>query len=131
MEISELNLEEVHLYYYWKNFAEATFMPDLALKQVFAAIVARTPFPVRFISRFFKFGFDQGYLNQTLKQHMQMIDAYLQTHSYVAGHQFSIAVFYCGFRYWLVCSQIQRLNPFNTSSVIYYIYKADLPFNVH
>ena len=91
LEISELNPEEVHLYYYWKNFAEATFMPDLALKQVFAAIVARTPFPVRFISRLFKFGFDQGYLNQTLKQHMQMIDEHLHRHSYVAGHQFSIA----------------------------------------
>ena len=44
--ISQLSRQEIQFYYYLKNFAEATFMPDLALKQFFAQIVARTPFPL-------------------------------------------------------------------------------------
>ncbi|OTG69186.1 glutathione S-transferase [Acinetobacter sp. ANC 4470] len=89
--IAQLSHQEIQFYYYWKNFAEATFMPDLALKQIFAAIVAKTPWAVRFVSQLLKFGFDQGYLNHTLNQHMHMIDEHLKTHNYVAGHQFSIA----------------------------------------
>ncbi len=89
--IAQLTHQEIQLYYYWKNFAEATLMPDLALKQIFAAIVARTPWAVRFVSQLLKLGFDRGYLNHTLHQHLQMIDEHLKNHSYVAGQQFTIA----------------------------------------
>ncbi|TCB62263.1 glutathione binding-like protein [Acinetobacter terrae] len=89
--ISQLSSSEILHYYFWKNFAEATLMPDLALKQIFAQIVERTPFPVRFISKFLKFGFDRGYLNQALNQHLFMIDEHLKTRQYLAGNQFSIA----------------------------------------
>ena len=89
--IAQLTHQEIQLYYYWKNFAEATLMPDLALKQIFAAIVARTPWAVRFVSQLLKLGFDRGYLNHTLHQHLQMIDEHLKDHSYVAGQQFTIA----------------------------------------
>lgn len=89
--IAQLSHQEIQYFYYWKNFAEATLMPDLALKQVFAAIVTRTPWPVRFVSQLLKLGFDRGYLNHTLHQHLQMIDEHLKDHSYVAGHQFTIA----------------------------------------
>lgn len=91
LAISKLTALEVMQYYYWKNFTEATFMPDLALKQIFAAIVSKTPLPVRFVSRLFKLGFDRGYLNQSLKQHMQMIEDQLQSHAYITGDQFSLA----------------------------------------
>ena len=89
--IAQLSHQEIQHFYYWKNFAEATLMPDLALKQVFAAIVTRTPWPVRFVSQLLKFGFDRGYLNHTLHQHLQMMDQHLKDHSYVAGQQFTIA----------------------------------------
>lgn len=89
--IAQLTHQEIQLYYYWKNFAEATLMPDLALKQIFAAIVARTPWAVRFVSQLLKLGFDRGYLNHTLHQQLQMIDEHLKNHSYVAGQQFTIA----------------------------------------
>lgn len=89
--ISLLSGQEAHLYFYWKNFAEATFMPDLALKQIFAQIVARTPLPVRLVSKFLKFGFDRGYLNHALQQHLLMINEHLKSHPYLAGNHFSIA----------------------------------------
>jgi len=89
--IAQLSHQEIQHFYYWKNFAEATLMPDLALKQIFAAIVARTPWAVRFVSQLLKFGFDRGYLNHTLNQHLQMMAEHLKDHSYVAGQQFTIA----------------------------------------
>lgn len=89
--ITQLSQQEIQYFYYWKNFAEATLMPDLAFKQVFVAIVTRTPWPVRFVSQLLKLGFDRGYLNHTLHQHLQMIDEHLKDHSYVAGQQFTIA----------------------------------------
>ncbi len=89
--ITQLSQQEIQYFYYWKNFAEATLMTDLALKQVFAAIVTRTPWPVRFVSQLLKLGFNRGYLNHTLHQHLQMIDEHLKDHSYVAGQQFTIA----------------------------------------
>ncbi len=91
LSIAQLSQQEIQHFYYWKNFAEATLMPDLALKQVFAAIVTRTPWAVRFVSQCLKFGFDRGYLNHTLNQHLQMMDQHLKDHSYVAGQQFTIA----------------------------------------
>lgn len=89
--IAQFSHQEIQHFYYWKNFAEATLMPDLALKQIFAAIVARTPWAVRFVSQLLKFGFDRGHLNHTLNQHLQIIDQHLKDHSYIAGQQFTIA----------------------------------------
>ena len=40
---------------------------------------------------FLKFGFDRGYLNQALNQHLFMIEQHLKTRQYLAGNQFSIA----------------------------------------
>ncbi|OTG81697.1 glutathione binding-like protein [Acinetobacter sp. ANC 4648] len=89
--ISQLNPQEVHLYYYWKNFTEATFMPDLALKQIFTAIIAKTPLVIRPVSQLLKFGFDRGYLNNALNQHMLKINEHLKDHAYIAGNHFTIA----------------------------------------
>lgn len=89
--VDQLSHQEIQHFYYWKNFAEATLMPDLALKQIFAAIVARTPWAVRFVSQCLKFGFDRGYLNHSLKQHLQMMDEHFKHHTYVAGQQFTLA----------------------------------------
>lgn len=78
-------------FYYWKNFAEASLMPNLALKQIFAQIVQHTPFPIRFVAQIFKSGFNRGYLNAALHQQMQLIDQKLKTNPWIAGSAFSAA----------------------------------------
>ena len=47
--------------YYWKNFAEASFMPNLALKQIFAQLSLLTPWSVCFIPRSIQYAFNWGY----------------------------------------------------------------------
>ncbi len=88
---SSLLSQQLQNFYYWKNYSEATFIPDLVLKQIFHQIVKRTPFPVRFIPKFLKYGFDQGYLNQSLQRQMSMIDKHLEHHLWFAGDQFTTA----------------------------------------
>ncbi len=88
---TKLLASQLQSFYYWKNYCEATFIPDLLLKQIFHQIVQRTPFPVRFVSKFLKYGFDQGYLNPSLQQPMTMIDKYLKDHLWFAGDQFTVA----------------------------------------
>lgn len=83
--------QQLQNFYYWKNYSEATFIPDLVLKQIFHQIVKRTPFPVRFIPKFLKYGFDQGYLNQSLQRQMSMNDKHLEHHLWFAGDQFTTA----------------------------------------
>lgn len=60
---------------FYKNFADAGFMPNLALKQVFTQIAQQTPWPVRFVSLAFKAAFNQGYLNPELEKQLQMWSA--------------------------------------------------------
>lgn len=42
-------------------------------------------------SKFLKFGFDRGYLNRALQQHLLMLNEHLKNHPYLAGNHFSIA----------------------------------------
>ncbi|MFW1921026.1 glutathione binding-like protein [Acinetobacter geminorum] len=83
--------QQIQNFYYWKNYSEATFIPDLVLKQIFHQIAERTPFLIRFVPKFLKYGFDQGYLNQSLQRHMSMIDKHLEHHLWFAGDQFTTA----------------------------------------
>ncbi|WP_347018699.1 glutathione binding-like protein [Acinetobacter calcoaceticus] len=105
-QLGQNNLLSQHLqnFYYWKNYCEATFIPDLVLKQIFHQIAQRTPFPIRFIPKLLKYGFDQGYLNQSLQRQMSMIDKHLEHHLWFAGDQFTIADILMWFPL-LACSQ--------------------------
>jgi len=96
--------QQLQNFYYWKNYCEATFIPDLVLKQIFHQIVQRTPFPIRFIPKLLKYGFDRGYLNQSLQRQMNMIDKHLEHHLWFAGDQFTIADILMWFPL-LACSQ--------------------------
>lgn len=96
--------QQLQNFYYWKNYCEATFIPDLVLKQIFHQIVQRTPFPIRFVPKLLKYGFDQGYLNQSLQRQMNMIDKHLEHHLWFAGDQFTIADILMWFPL-LACSQ--------------------------
>lgn len=55
---NSLSSQQLQNFYYWKNYCEATFIPDLVLKQIFHQIAQRTPFPIRFIPKLLKYGFD-------------------------------------------------------------------------
>ena len=101
---NSLSSQQLLNFYYWKNYCEATFIPDLVLKQIFHQIAQRTPFPIRFIPKFLKYGFDQGYLNQSLQRQMKMIDEHLEQHAWFAGDQFTIADILMWFPL-LACSQ--------------------------
>ncbi|MDP9803179.1 glutathione binding-like protein [Acinetobacter calcoaceticus] len=105
-QLGQNNLLSQHLqnFYYWKNYCEATFIPDLVLKQIFHQIAQRTPFPIRFVPKLLKYGFDQGYLNQSLERQMNMIDKHLEHHLWFAGDQFTIADILMWFPL-LACSQ--------------------------
>lgn len=105
-QLGQNNLLSQHLqnFYYWKNYCEATFIPDLVLKQIFHQIAQRTPFPIRFVPKLLKYGFDQGYLNQSLQRQMSMIDKHLEHHLWFAGDQFTIADILMWFPL-LACSQ--------------------------
>lgn len=80
-----------HHYYYWKNFSEATVLPDLVLKHIFHQIMIQSPFLFRIVPKIIKYAFDQSYLNPMLKQHMQAMDLHLAQHQWFAGDQFTIA----------------------------------------
>lgn len=89
--LDEMDQNEIRDYYFWKNFADSNFMPNLALKQIFKQLVLRTPFPFRSLTKIIKQGFDRGFLNTTLEQQLQLINIQLEKYPYIAGSHFSIA----------------------------------------
>ena len=78
-------------YCLYKNFADASFMPNLALKQVFAQIAQQTPWLLRFISLAFKAGFNKAYLNPKLQRQLKQLNKHLQERTWLAGDHFSSA----------------------------------------
>lgn len=84
-------LEQQLQFSFWKNFADASFMPNLALKQIFAQISQSTPLPLRPVSWCFKQGFSLGYLNQAIAEQLNCIEQHLSRHTWLAGNSFSIA----------------------------------------
>lgn len=78
-------------FFYWKNFAESSFMPNLALKQIFAQIVNQTPFIAKPISILFKYGFDKGFLNHALEAQMNAIETQLSQRQWITGSIFTLA----------------------------------------
>lgn len=77
------NVQDSVNFFFWKNYADGSFMPDLALKQVFNQIVLQTPWPLRFISKSFQYAFHKGYLNSSLQKHMEKIEHHLSTRLWV------------------------------------------------
>lgn len=76
-------------YYFWKNYADSSFMQTLVLKQVFKQIVVNTPLPFKPITWLLKKSFDQMYLNNALKDQLKRIEDHLQLNSYICGDRFS------------------------------------------
>ena len=76
---------------YFKNFADSSFMPNLALKQVFAQIAQQTPWLFRMVSLLFKKAFNHAYLNPEIKQQLDTIEQHLADRMWFAGEAFSYA----------------------------------------
>lgn len=89
--LEQLVHQEIIDFYFWKNFADSSFMPNLALKQIFKKIVLHTPFPVRLFSCLIKRGFDHGFLNLTLEQQLKMVDSQLHKYEWISSQHFTIA----------------------------------------
>lgn len=78
-------------YCYYKNFADSSLMPNLALKQIFSRLVDFSPFFAKPISKAIKQGVDSRYLNPTLIEQLAMIDKSLREQDFLAGEYLTVA----------------------------------------
>ncbi|ENX42602.1 glutathione S-transferase [Acinetobacter sp. NIPH 2100] len=90
-QLQPINSANKQHYFYWKNFADATLMPNLALKQIFSRMVDRSPFFARPVMKMIKRSFDRQFLNPTLYRQMSFIEQHLATSVWFAGESFSAA----------------------------------------
>lgn len=89
--ITHPNHEDYWNFCFYQHYADASFMPNLALKQVFSQIVQQTPWLVRFVSLAFKMAFNKSYLNPEIAQQLQQINLHLTEHTWLAGDNFTYA----------------------------------------
>lgn len=78
-------------YLFWKNYSDASLMPNVALKQIFAQITQKTPFIFRPISWSFKLGFNKGYLDSAFKEQLQRVNDHLENNHWISGPNLTIA----------------------------------------
>lgn len=72
-------------YCYFKNFAESSIMPNLALKQIFARLVSFSPLFAKPISKAIKNGVDERYLNSSLNEQLKIVDNQLKKNDFLVG----------------------------------------------
>lgn len=93
-------------YLYWRHFAEATFMPYLAMKLVFDGMEKGAPFFARPIVRLLSRAVNNRYLNPNLFQALDLIEQQLRDHHWMAGEAFSAADILLGFMLEAVCGTL-------------------------
>lgn len=76
---------------FYKNYNDASLMPNLALKQIFQHITQHTPWLFRWISYSLKYAFNRSYLNPELNQQLKQLAQHLKIHTWLAGDDFSYA----------------------------------------
>ena len=84
-------------YLYWKNFAEASLMPYLAMTKLFSRIEQATPFIVRPIARLVIRKINAEYLHANLSTETNLIEQHLGKHQWFAGDQFTAVDILIGF----------------------------------
>lgn len=87
----QANQENYWDFCFYKNYADSSFMVNIALKQVFQQIKVQTPLPVRFIPFVLQKAFNGAYLNPELKKQLEHIDQHLSENAWLAGDVFSYA----------------------------------------
>lgn len=88
VSVTEIDLAN---YFFWKNYADASLMQSLVLKQVFKQIVVNTPLPFKPVPWLFKYSFNKLYLNKTIEQQLKRVDEHLKTNTWMCANQFTIA----------------------------------------
>ena len=77
-DLKGLNFTQISNYCYFKNFADSSLMPNLALKQIFARMVSQSPRLGKPVTGKIKQVFDQQFLNPLVFEQLAMIDNGLQ-----------------------------------------------------
>lgn len=78
-------------YVFWKNYADASLMPNVALKQIFAQIKQKTPLPFRPISWVLQQTFNKAYLDAEIHGQLKRINEHLSCNEWIAGSSFTVA----------------------------------------
>ena len=84
-------------YLYWKNFAEASLMPYLALTQVFARITRSMPFFLTPIIGLIVKKVNTQYIHVNLMSEVNLIEQHLSINQWFSGEQFTAADILMGF----------------------------------
>ena len=84
-------------YLYWKNFAEASLMPYLAMTKLFSRVEQGTPFIFRPIARLVIKKINAEYLHANLANETNLIEQHLGEHQWFAGDQFTAVDILVGF----------------------------------
>lgn len=74
---------------FWKNYCDSSFMPNLALKQIFGQILQKTPLPFKPVSWCFKSGFNSAYLNRAISGQLEMLNEHFSSNKFVIGDTFT------------------------------------------
>lgn len=74
---------------FWKNYADASLMQTMILKQIFKQIVQNTPILFRPIPWALKTAFFKMYLNGTIDLQLKRVDTHLRDHQWMCGTAFS------------------------------------------
>ncbi|ANF81432.1 hypothetical protein A3K93_03960 [Acinetobacter sp. NCu2D-2] len=74
---------------YWdfcfiQHFADASLMPLLLMKQLYAQTTQRTPWLLRWVSLSFQYSINRFYLTPELHQHLKQLDMHFSRHEYAA-----------------------------------------------
>lgn len=78
-------------YLYWRHFAEATLMPYLAMKLVFAGVEQRAPWLLKPLVIPICRAVGAAYLNPNLRRALDFVEQHLAGHAWFAGAEFSAA----------------------------------------
>jgi glutathione S-transferase len=78
-------------YMYWRHFSEASLMPYLANKLMFAAMEHKTPWPFKLVIILISKAVTKMYLNPNIFLELDYIEAHLGKNQWFAGNEFSAA----------------------------------------
>ena len=70
---------------YFQHFSDASFMPLLLMKQLYAQTTQRTPWLFRWLSLSFQYSINRFYLAPELHQQLKQLEIHFSQHNYAAS----------------------------------------------
>lgn len=80
---------EYENYRYWLHFAESSLMPLLVMQLMLDTMLAKSPFPIKPITKMLRGNVKKGYLDNSLNAQLVWIDQHLGKNAWFAGDSFS------------------------------------------